>query len=63
MAQFGRIVTAPICFVPAIRRARIRWDMAAHPAKKELISINPELEARKQLLLEYIELRKTRRNK
>ncbi len=36
LAQAGRIVTVPIQTVPAVRRARSRWDMVAHPEKRVL---------------------------
>lgn len=36
LAQAGLILSAPVFFVPVVRRARVRWDMAAHPAKRKL---------------------------
>lgn len=40
MAQFGLLTTAPVAFLPSVRRTRIRWDMAAHPAKRQLVPVD-----------------------
>lgn len=33
----GLLVSVPIQIVPAVRRARARWDMVAHPKKREIV--------------------------
>lgn len=39
IAQAGLIASWPLAWVPAVRMARVRWDMAAHPAKRKLTKV------------------------
>lgn len=36
LASLGLLVSLPVSWVPIVRRARTRWDMAAHPEKRRL---------------------------
>lgn len=38
LAQLGLLVSVPIARVGPVKRARIRWDMTAHPQKNALVA-------------------------
>jgi hypothetical protein len=40
MAQFGRLVTWPLAWVPLVRRARLRWYLAANPEQRKLVRVS-----------------------
>lgn len=47
LAQAGMLATWPLAWLPPVRGVRVRWDMAAHPAKRKLHKVwdldDPEL--------------------
>lgn len=47
LAQLGLLTTIPIAFFPSVSRARGRWDIVAHPAKRKLMPATDLVSVRK----------------
>lgn len=61
-AQIGLLVSAPVRIVPAVRRARARWEIAAKPEKFALrkVRLPYDPEYLDEVLTLYLRKRKSR---